>query len=145
MQAYDWFAIQTRLLAELISPSWGEMNHLNGIWSLEFDTEVEAPFILQFYLTETALRYRVSALFVISDAATQEEGQKWAHLMSADRTLEEGEISSYQHLDRLLSPEAAPLEAWEHLARQWFERQGFSDEDIWIGYEVVTEENEEVE
>lgn len=38
MRDYDRFAIQTRLLAELISPSWGTMNHMNGVWSLRRKT-----------------------------------------------------------------------------------------------------------
>ncbi len=141
MKDYDMFAIQTRLLAELISPSWGQMNHMNGIWSLEFDTQIDTPFILQIYLQHESMHYRVSALFVIGDQPTKVEGEKWANGMSMDRVVEEGEITTYKELDFLLSPEDAPLDRWQKLSRDWFDKNAFGDEDIWLGFS--DEEKEE--
>lgn len=58
MQDYDRFAIQTRLLAEQISFAWGTMNHMNGVWSLEFDMEIDTPFLLEIYLKDESIKYR---------------------------------------------------------------------------------------
>lgn len=140
MRDYDMFAIQTRLLAELINPSWGEMNHMNGVWSLEFDMEIDTPFILQIYLGDDSLKYRVSALFLICKEATKAEGEKWSQGMSLDRVVEEGEITSYQQLDGLLSPEDTPIERWERLSREWFDHHGFTDQDIWLGFSLNNED-----